>query len=83
MSHKYSQILLDHTRQSATNAHKTVPKREEFRKQHKQLVIQLVIKSLKKVTITSKTLQKDNSETLTNEHQKEIPKERYISPREN
>ena len=49
MSHIYRQILLDHTRQSTTYAHKTVPKTAEFRKQHKQLVIQLVIKSLKKL----------------------------------
>ena len=26
--------------------------------------------------------QQNNSETLTNEHHKEIPKERYISPEE-
>ena len=30
----------------------------------------------------SKNLQQNNSETVTNEHDKEIPKERYISPEE-
>ena len=28
----------------------------------------------------SKNLQQNNSETITNEHDKEIPKKRYISP---
>ena len=28
----------------------------------------------------SKNSQQNNSETVTNEHNKEIPKERYISP---
>ena len=30
----------------------------------------------------SKNSQQNNSETATNEHDKEIPKERYISPEE-
>ena len=30
----------------------------------------------------SKTLQQSNSETITNEHVKEMPKERYVSPEE-
>ena len=42
------------------------------------LVINLLI-NLKK---NSKTLQQNNSETVTNEHDKEIPKERYLSPEE-
>ena len=33
-----------------------------------------------KITKISKTLQKKKSETATNEHNKEIPKEGYISP---
>ena len=32
--------------------------------------------------ITSNISQQNNSETVTNEHDKEIPKERYISPEE-
>ena len=35
-----------------------------------------------KITTFSKKLEKNNSETVTNEHDKEIPKERYISPKE-
>ena len=30
----------------------------------------------------SKNLQQNNSETVTNEHDKEVPKERYVSPEE-
>ena len=33
-----------------------------------------------KITSVSKILQQNNSETVTNENDKEIPKERYISP---
>ena len=33
-----------------------------------------------KITKISKILQQNYSETVTNEHDKEIPKERYVSP---
>ena len=39
-------------------------------------------KIAEKITKVSKTSQQNNSETVTNEHDKEIPKERYISPEE-
>ena len=35
-----------------------------------------------KITKISKTSQQNNSETVTNENDKEIPKERYKSPEE-
>ena len=35
-----------------------------------------------KITKVSKNSQQNNSETVTNKHDKEIPKERYISPEE-
>ena len=35
-----------------------------------------------KITKISKNSQQNNSETVTNEHDKEIPNERYISPEE-
>ena len=35
-----------------------------------------------KITKVSKNSQQYNSEAVTNEHDKEIPKERYISPKE-
>ena len=33
-----------------------------------------------KITGVSQNLQQNNSETVTNEHDKQIPQERYISP---
>ena len=39
-------------------------------------------KVAERVTKVSKNLQQNNSETVTNEHDKEIPKERYISSEE-
>ena len=35
-----------------------------------------------KITKVSKASRKNNSETVTNENDKEVPKERYISPEE-
>ena len=35
-----------------------------------------------KITKVSKYLQQNNSETVTNKNNKEIPKERHISPEE-
>ena len=34
------------------------------------------------ITKVSKNSEQNNSETVTNKHNKEIPKERYISPEE-
>ena len=50
-----------------------------FEKQQKQLVIWLVIKLLIKI---SKNSQQNNSKTVTNKLDKEIPKRRYIYPEE-
>ena len=38
------------------------------------------MKIANKITGVSKNSQQNNSETVTNEYDKEIPKERYISP---
>ena len=35
-----------------------------------------------RITKVSKNSQQNNSKTVTNEHGKEIPKERYVSPEE-
>ena len=76
---KYSQKLL--AKQSAKDALKTSSKR----------VIQKVAEATDdlvgnkiddRITKDSKTSQQNNSETVTNEHDKKIPKERYISPEE-
>ena len=42
-------------------------------------MIGLIVKLLIKITKVSKKLQKNNSETVTNENDKEIPQERYRS----
>ena len=39
-------------------------------------------KSANEITKVSRSSPQNNSETITNEHDKEIPKERYISPEE-
>ena len=39
-------------------------------------------KIVDRITKVSETSQQNNSETVIVEHDKEIPKERYISPRE-
>ena len=41
-----------------------------------------IIMEYQKITKVSKNSQKNNSEVVTNENDKEIPKERYISPEE-
>ena len=53
--------------------------KEQFKKQQKQLVIWLIIKLLIKSLKFKKKSQQNNLETVTNEHGKEIPKEKYIS----
>ena len=57
--------------------HLKLLQKEQFKKQHKQLVILLVIKLLTKLQKFQNS-EKNNSETAANEHDEEIPKERYI-----
>ena len=63
LSGKNIQELLDHAKQSATDALKTSSKRV-IQKQQKQLVIWFII---------TKNSQQNNSETVTNENDKKIP----------
>ena len=42
----------------------------------------IVHKIANKIAKVSRSLPRSNSETITNKHDKEIPKERYISPEE-
>ena len=56
--------------------------KESFRKQQKQLVISLVIKLAIELREFQKNFHQNNLETVKNMHDKEIPKERYISPEE-
>ena len=75
------QPKIDPAKQSAADAFKTSSK----------IVIQKTTeatgdlighKFVNKISKVSKSSPQNNSETITNEHDKEIPKERYISPEE-
>ena len=77
---KYSQKLLDHAKQSATDVIKTSSKRA-VTKTTEATGNLIGNKIAGRIVQVSKTSQ-NNSETITNEHDKETPKERYISPDE-
>ena len=79
LSGKYSQKFLDHAKQSDTDAFKTASKRA-IQKAAEATDDFIGNKILHKITKISKTSQQNNSETVTNEHGKEKPKGRYISP---
>ena len=74
LSGKYSQKFLDHAKQSATDAFKTASKRA-IQKTAEATGDLIGNKIANKITVVLK-----NSEIVTNEHDKEIPRERYISP---
>ena len=71
--------LLDHGKQFATDALKTTSKRV-IQKTAEATGDVIDNKIANKITGGSKNSQQNNSETVTNENDKEIPKERYISP---
>ena len=79
LSDKYSQKILDHAKKSATNALKTSSKRaiQEAAEATGDLIGNEISD---KITKVSKYSLQNTSETVTNEHDKKIPKERYISP---
>ena len=73
------QKLLDHAKKSAKDAFKTASKRV-FQKKATATGDLTGHKIANKVTKASKNSQKKNSETVSNANDKEIPKERYVSP---
>ena len=81
LSGKYSQKLLDYAKQSAIDAFKATSKKV-IQKTAEATGNLTGNKNADKITKISKTLQENNSETITNEHDKEIPKEKYISTEE-
>ena len=88
LSNKYSpgmldmcQKLLDHAKQSATDAFKTVSKRA-IPKATEAIGDLTGNEIAGKITNISKNSQQNNSETVTNQHDEEVPKERHISPNE-
>ena len=81
LSDKYRQKLLDHAKLSATDVLKTLSKRliQKTAGTTGDLIGNKIANSILKV---SRSSPQNNSETITNEHDKETPKERYISPEE-
>ena len=79
LSGKYNQKLLDHAKQSAADALKTFSKRV-IQKAAEATCVLIGNKIANKITRGSKNSQQNNSETFTNEHNKDIPKEKYVSP---
>ena len=73
MSGKYTQKLFDHSKQSATDTFKTASKRaiQKTAQATGDLIGNKIANKTKKV---SKSLQQKNSETVTNEKDREIPK---------
>ena len=74
---KYSQKLFDHAKKSATDALKTSSKGiiQKTAEVTGDLIGNKIADTITKV---SKNSQQNNWETVTNEHDKEIPKEIYI-----
>ena len=56
--------------------------KDSFRKTKEATGDLIGYKIANKVTKVSKNSQQNTSETVTNEHDKKIPKERYVSPEE-
>ena len=75
------QKVLDNAKQSATDLFKTASKRA-IQKTAEATGDLIGYKIGNKITKVPKILQQNNSEAVTNEHAKEIHKERYISPEE-
>ena len=78
LSGKYSQKLSDHTKKPATDTFKTASKGaiQEIAEAPCDLIGNKIANRITKV---SKSSRQNISETVTNEHDKEIPKKRYIS----
>ena len=76
-----SQKRLDHDKKSATDALKTYSK-QVIQKTAEATGDLIGNQIAERITKVSKNSQQHNSETVTNEHDKEIPKEKYVSPEE-
>ena len=81
LSGKYSQKLLHHAKKSGTHALTTSSKRviQKIAEATGNLIGTKIANRITKVLRNS---QQNNSETVTNEHDKEISKEKYLSPEE-
>ena len=80
LSNKQSQKLLDYVKQAATDVLKTSSKRiiQKIAEATDDLIVNEIAYRIAKV---SKSSPHNNSGTIANEHDKKIPKERYIPPK--
>ena len=80
LSNKQSQKLLDYVKQAATDVLKTSSKRiiQKIAEATDDLIVNEIAYRIAKV---SRSSPHNNSGTIANEHDKEIPEERYISPK--
>ena len=81
LSSKHSQKLFDHGKTSATEAFKS-PSKAAIQKPSEATVDSVGNKITDKAKKVSKNSQHRNSETVTNENYKEIPKKRKLPPEE-
>ena len=81
LSGKNSQKFIDHAKQSAADALKTSSKRviQKIAEATGDLIVN---KIADKITKVSENSQENNSKTVTNEHDKKILKEIYITSKE-
>ena len=81
VSVKYNQKLLGNAQKSATDSLKASLKRiiQKIAEANSDLIGYKITDRIIKV---SRNSQQNNSETVTNEHDKEIFKEKYVSPEE-
>ena len=86
---RYNQKPLDNAKKSATDALKNSSKRAIQKKAEttgdlisNKIADEVVKPYGGRITKFSKNSEQNNSETVTNERDKEIPKERYTSPEE-
>ena len=78
LSSKYNQNLLDHAKQSTTDAFK-ITLQKIIKQTAEATGDSIGNKIADRITKDSKSSQQNNSETVINENDKKIPKERYIS----
>ena len=82
LSSKYTQKLLDLANQSTTGALKTAQKKVIKKNPAEQTGEFNGNKIANRIMEISKNSQQNNSETVSNDHDREVPKERYVSPKE-
>ena len=84
MRDRYSQKFLDHAKQSGIDAFETAPKKviQEAAEITGDLIGNKTANKNAKVSKKKKKIQQNNLEKVRNELDKEMPKERYISPEE-